>query len=252
MYERRRRYRAEVRARHSMSELAHVNRVATAGELSASIAHEVNQPLAGIVTRIGAVRQWLAGQKPELDKVRAALDQIEDSSLRASAIIASVRSMFRKDSQDKTEVNINQLILAVLNLVHIDLRKHQIELKTALEDRLPPVLGNHIQLQQAILNLIMNAIEAMRSVQPRVLFVRSSKLNEPDRVQISIEDTGVGIDQSKSNEIFKPLFTTKEHGMGVGLSICRSIIESHGGRIWVTAAANRGSMFQFELPISSA
>jgi signal transduction histidine kinase len=247
LYENRRRHLAEVLAHNSMSELTHMNRVATAGELSASIAHEVNQPLTGIVARASAARRWLAAEKPDIDKVRNVLDQIETAGHRASDIITNVKSMFRKDTQDKSPVDINRLIRKVLELVYIDLRKHQIDLQSELDDQLPSVRGNQVQLQQVILNLIMNAIDSMRSVQSRVLSVRS-KLNGHDAVHVSIEDTGVGIDPSKLEQIFKPLFTTKEHGMGMGLSICHSIIQSHNGRIWVSAGANRGSIFQIEIP----
>lgn len=249
LYEHQHRHLAEVQARNAMSELTHMNRVATAGELSASIAHEVKQPLTGIVAGAGAARNWLASQPPNVEKVRAALDQIEAAGHRASDIVTSVRSMFRKDTQDKSQVDINELILTVLGLVHIDLRKHQIELETSLDDRLPTVLGNQVQLQQVLLNLVMNSIDSMRSVQPRVLSVRSA-FNARDRVQVSVEDTGTGIDPSVHDHIFKPLYTTKEHGMGMGLSICQSIIENHDGRIWVSAAAARGAIFKFELPVS--
>jgi C4-dicarboxylate-specific signal transduction histidine kinase len=245
IYENRRRNRAEVLARNSISELTHLNRVATAGELSASIAHEVNQPLTGIVARVSAARRWLAAEKPDLAKVRAALDQIETAGHRASDIITNVKSMFQRDMQDRSEIDINKLIWTVMDLVYIDLRKHQIELKTELSDQLPPVLGNRIQLQQVILNLVMNAIDAMRSVQPRVLSIKTA-LN--DGVHVSIADTGIGIDPSNLDQVFKPLFTTKEHGMGMGLSICRSIVESHNGRIWVSAGQERGSIFQLVLP----
>ncbi len=155
--------------------------------------------------------------------------------------------MFRKDTQDKTQVDINKLIRTVLELVHIDLRKHHIDLDSRLDDQIPPVLGNQVQLQQVILNLIMNAIDSMRSVQPRVLSVKS-KLNEHDSVQVSIEDTGIGIEPANLDQIFKPLFTTKDRGMGMGLSICRSIIEGHEGKIWVTAGNTGGTIFHFELP----
>lgn len=249
LYEHRRRHLAEVRARNAMSELTHMNRVATAGELSASIAHEVKQPLTGIVARAGAARNWLASQPPNVEKVRAALEQIEAAGHRANEIVTNVRSLFRKDTQDKSEIDINKLIWTVLGLVYIDLRKHLIELDMNLDDRLPFVRGNQVQLQQVLLNLVMNAIDSMRSMQPRVLSVRSV-FNGHDRVHVSVEDTGTGIDPSVHDQIFKPLYTTKEHGMGMGLSICQSIIENHDGRIWVSAAASRGSIFQFELPVS--
>jgi signal transduction histidine kinase len=247
IHEHRRRNRAEVLARNSMSELTHMNRVATAGELSASIAHEVNQPLTGIVTRAGAARRWLAAEKPDLNKVRAALGQIETAGHRASDIIANVRSMFQRNTENKSEIDINKLVWTVMGLVYIDLRKHEIELRTELGDELPPVLGNRVQLQQVILNLVMNAIDAMRPVQTRVLSVKTT-LNERDGVHVSIADTGIGIDPSKLDQVFKPLFTTKEHGMGMGLSICRSIVESHNGQIWVSAVDQGGSIFQIVLP----
>ena len=182
-----------------------MNRVATAGELSASIAHEVNQPLTGIVARAGAARRWLAAEKPDLDKVRAALDQIEAAGHRASDIITNVKSMFKRDTQDRSEIDINKLIWTVLDLVYIDLRKHQIELKTELSDQLPPILGNRVQLQQVILNLVMNAIDAMRPVQERVLSVKTT-LDGRDGVHVSIADTGVGIDPIQRRSDFQAAF----------------------------------------------
>jgi signal transduction histidine kinase len=202
-----------------------------------------------MVLRASAARRWLAGERPNpnIDKVRDALDQIEAAGHRASDIITTVRSMFRKDTQDKSWVDINKLIWTVLGLVYLDLRKHQIDLESELDNQLPPVLGNQVQLQQVILNLIMNAIDSMRSVEPRVLSVRS-RLNGRDGVQVAIEDTGIGIDPANLDQIFKPLFTTKDHGMGMGLSICHSIMEGHQGRIWATAGSKSGTIFHFELP----
>src|SRR6516162_6034404 len=155
--------------------------------------------------------------------------------------------MFRKETGDKFEVDINRVIRTVLGLVSADLQKHNIELKLGLTERLPSILGSHVELQQVILNLVMNAIDAMRSVHPRVLSVKS-ELNELHGVQVSIEDTGIGIGLADVDRIFEPLFTTKEHGMGMGLSICHSIIEHHGGRIWASLDVSRGTILQFELP----
>jgi C4-dicarboxylate-specific signal transduction histidine kinase len=219
-----------------MAELTHMNRIATAGELSASIAHEVNQPLTGMVTRANAALRWLAGESPDLAKVRDALTHIVSAGHRAGDIITSVKSMFRKDTAENSKVDINDLIGAVLGLVYVDLRKLQVELQTRLEDRLPPVVANHVQVQQLVLNLMLNAMDSMRSVQPRMLTV-TSRMEGPDRVEVSIEDTGTGISPANLDQIFKPLFTTKDRGMGMGLAICRSIIENHNGRIWVTLAA---------------
>jgi signal transduction histidine kinase len=155
--------------------------------------------------------------------------------------------MFRKDTEEKHPIEINKLIRLVLELVYMDLRKHSIESRADLAQNLPTVIGNGVQLQQVILNLVMNSIEAMSSTEPRALSIKSA-CKGGNCVHVAIEDTGSGIDPSNVGRIFKPLFTTKPRGMGMGLSICRSIIESHGGRIWVTAGVPRGSIFQFELP----
>ncbi len=159
--------------------------------------------------------------------------------------------MFRHDVQDKTLVDIDKLVSAVLALVAIDLQKHAIELKTQLDEQIPQVLGNQVQLQQVILNLVINAIEAMSSMETRVLRIKT-ELSQPSTVRVSIEDTGTGIKPSDVARLFKPMYTTKERGMGMGLSICQSIVENHGGRIWVSPRANVGSIFQFELPIAAS
>src|SRR6478609_7091805 len=220
-YEQRRRQRAEVLARNTISELTQVNRMATAGQLSASIAHEVRQPLAAILANAQAAVRWLEK--------------------------ANVKEVFESDVQEKTLVDINKLVLSVLALVRIDLQKHEIELQTKLDDQIPEVLGNQVQLQQVILNLVMNAIESMSSVPGRVLRIKT-ELSQSNKVHLSIEETGTGIKPSDVARVFKPMFTTKARGMGMGLSICQSIIENHDGRIWVSPGANGGSIFQFELP----
>jgi signal transduction histidine kinase len=243
------RRRAEKAARETMSELTQLNRISKAGELSATIAHEVNQPLMGIVMRANAALRWLSGEDPNLGKVQDALNHIVAAGHRASDVVASVRAMFRKDMQEKVPVDLNKLIRSVLGLVYMDLRKRSIETQMHLGEHLPPVIGDEVQLQQVTLNLVMNAIEAMSATEPRVLSIKSTRTVQ-NTVYVSIEDTGSGIDPSNVDRIFKPLFTTKARGMGMGLSICRSIIESLGGRIWASAGASRGSIFQFELPVS--
>src|SRR5215510_1077386 len=248
LYEHRRRQRAEVLTRSTMSDLAHLNRIATAGELSASIAHEVNQPLTGIVTRANAALRWLAAEKPDIEKARSALLQIVSAGHRASDIISSVRAIFKGEANHRTAVDINKLILAVLTLVDVELRKHQVQVQTQLGD-LPTVTGHPIQLQTVVLNLVMNAIEAMHSAQPGSRMLRvQSQLTKSNEVHVSIEDSGTGIAPSDLERIFKPLFTTKLRGMGMGLSICHSIIEGHDGRLWASAAPASGSIFQFVLP----
>jgi signal transduction histidine kinase len=245
LYEHWRRRRAEILARNTMSELTHVNRVATVSQLSASIAHEVRQPLASMLANAEGALRWL--KKGNIEEVGAGLKDIVSEGFRASDIITNLRAMFKHDVQEKTPVDINKGVSSVLTLVVIDLQKHEIELQTQLDDRIPQVLGNQVQLQQVILNLVMNAIESMSSVETRVLRIKT-ELSQSNMVHVSIEDTGTGIKPSDVARVFKPMFTTKARGMGMGLSICKSIIETHDGRIWVSPGTNGGSIFQLELP----
>jgi len=248
IYEHRRRLLAEGKMRNSISELTQLNRIAGAGELSASIAHEVNQPLTAIANSASAGLNWLKTNTPNIEEACAALGRVVDESHRAGAIVKSLRAMFRKDTQESGPLDINTIILAVLELVQIELLTNDIKLVTELEDGLPLVSGREVQLQQVILNLIMNAKEAMQSTRSRRVLRVRSELRDSGQVQVSIEDSGTGISQSDLERVFEPMFTTKPHGMGMGLSICRSIIESHNGRIWVTPGLLRGSSFQFTLP----
>jgi signal transduction histidine kinase len=243
--------KSEIAAREKMEgELRELlNRMATAGELSATIAHEINQPITAVVTNANAVLRWLSRETPDIGRARDALGKIVEAGLHAGDVITGVRALFKKDTQEKIPTEVNKLIRTVLTLVYMDLRKHSIECQVTLSEQLPPVMGNEVQLQQVILNLAMNAIESMKSAEPRVLSIKSESTGH-DSIRVAIEDTGSGIDPSNRDRIFKPLFTTKAHGMGMGLSICKSIIESHNGKIWVSAGAPRGSIFQFELPIS--
>jgi C4-dicarboxylate-specific signal transduction histidine kinase len=235
----------------AMTELTHMNRVATAGVLSGSIAHEINQPLSAIVADASAARSWLARTEPEVNEACAALDSIETACRRAADIITSLREMFKKEAQARVPTDINKLISTVLAIVRSELQKHRVELSIQLHDSLPTLKGDRVQLQQVVLNLVVNAIEAMQSVEPRILSIRSC-VSKPNFIHVSIEDTGTGVDPSKEDQIFKPMFTTKERGMGIGLSICRSIIESHNGRIWLTRGIESGSVFQFELPTDAS
>ena len=225
-----------------------MNRMATAGELSAAIAHEIRQPITGMVTMANAALRWLSKGEPDIGRARDAMNKVVAAGHQASDVITNVRGLFGKDTQDeKTPTDLNTLIQSVLGLVSIDLRKHSIESVVSLSEQLPPVVGNEVQLQQVILNLVMNAIESMSSAEPRVLSIKS-EITAHNGVRVSIADTGSGISLTNLNRVFKPMFTTKARGMGMGLSICRSIIESHNGRIWVAAGAPRGSIFRFELP----
>jgi C4-dicarboxylate-specific signal transduction histidine kinase len=207
----------------------------------------MRQPITGMVTNANAALRWLSREAPDIDNARDALGKIVKVGHHAGDVITGIRALVKKDTQEKILTDVNKIIKTVLALVYIDLRKHSIECQMDLNEQLPPVMGNEVQLQQVILNLVMNAIESMKSAEPRALSIKSES-NGHSSVRIAIEDTGSGIDPSNRERIFKPLFTTKARGMGMGLAICQSIIDSHDGRIWVSAGTSRGSIFQFELP----
>ena len=221
----------------------------TMGQMAASIAHELNQPLAAIVTNGNAGLRWLANATPDFDEVRAALQRVVSDGHRASQLIGTIRSMFKKDGQKKAPVDVNQLIQGVLGLMQGELQNQQVSLQTELEVQPIQVLGDRVQLQQVILNLITNAIDAMGSVtdRPRLLRVRS-ETNESDAVVVTVEDSGAGIDPKSTDRIFDTFYTTKSHGMGIGLAICRSIIEAHGGGIRASPGNPHGTVFQVILP----
>jgi signal transduction histidine kinase len=251
VFERRRRRNAEIVARRSMGELANLNRVATAGELSASIAHEMKQPLAAMVTNVGAGLRWLGAAEPNLEETRMALQNVLKDGNRAAEVIDTVRAMYKKEQTDKTQLNLNDLISSVLYLLRDELQPQDIILRTNLDPQLPPVQGHRGELQQVIVNLIRNAADAMKGItyRPRVLTVKS-EIQPPNEVLISIADSGTGIDPKDIDHIFDAFFTTKSNGMGMGLSICKSIIEDHGGRLWASPDMKNGSMFNISLPIN--
>jgi signal transduction histidine kinase len=248
IYEHRRRHTAEVAAREAISELTQMNRIAGAGELSGSIAHEVNQPLAAISANATAGLNWLGAKTPDLHELRVCLTGIVDQSHRAGEIVHNLRAMFRKDTPYSTHVDVNKIILVVLDLMRVELQKHDISVVTELSDQLPSIAAREVQLQQVVLNLVMNAKEAMQTVSSLHELRVKSELNDDGQVQVSISDSGTGISSSDIARIFNPMFTTKPSGMGMGLSICRSIIEEHGGRIWAMAGSTSGSIFYFTLP----
>jgi signal transduction histidine kinase len=249
LYEHQRRRRAEVQSLQRMAELAHLNRVATAGELSASIAHEVKQPLAAVVAQSSAALRWLAHTTPDLNEARAALKKIVFAGNRASEIVDNLRSMFRKESSARRPLDINDLITDVIGLTSHEVQKHGIVVHTTFLDApRPQALGDQAQLEQVFLNLVMNAIEAMNSSKSdhRVLGLKTS-VNEGHEVLVTVADSGPGVDGENLEKIFDAFFTTKPDGMGMGLSICRSIIESHGGRLWALPR-NPGLIFCVSLP----
>jgi len=242
------RKRAEGAVRQAEAELAHVTRVTTLGELAASIAHEVNQPLAAIVADGTASLNWLRAEPPDLDRVRDALDAIVTDGYRAAEVIQRVRQLATKTAPQNDRLDVNDLVRDVVPLVRSELSRYDVAFAAELASPLPPVLGDRIQLQQVMLNLVMNAIDAMAAVadRPRELVIRS----QPDRahVEIAVHDTGVGIDPDHLDRLFDAFFTTKRDGLGMGLSISRSIVEAHSGRLWATPNEPHGAIFHVSLP----
>jgi signal transduction histidine kinase len=251
LYEHRMRRVAETDALQRANQLAYMNRAATAGELSASIAHEVKQPLAAIVANAGAALRWLAKQTPNIEEARLALKRMLDEGHRASHVVDEIRGMFRKDNQERQPVNVNALISETLLLIDHEIQNHRILVQTSLKsDSMSRIVADRIQLQQVLLNLLINAIEAMQSVitKPRVISV-STAVSEPSLI-ITVEDSGPGIDPKNADKIFEMFFTTKPKGMGIGLATCRSIVESHGGRLEASQSSLGGCKFQVYLPKS--
>jgi C4-dicarboxylate-specific signal transduction histidine kinase len=231
------------------TELAHVSRVMTLGELTASIAHEVNQPLAAIVTNGNACLRWLAGATPNLDEARLAVQRIIKDSYRASEVISRIRTLVKKTPPRSDWIDLNELITEVFALAQSEARRNRVLLQQQLSAGLPRVRGDRVQLQQVILNLIINGLEAIAKSKDgkRELSVKSD-LDEANNVVIAVSDSGAGLDTANLEQIFDAFFTTKPDGMGMGLAISRTIIESHGGRLRATANSPRGAVFQFSLP----
>jgi two-component system sensor kinase FixL len=247
------RNQAQNALRLAEAELAHINRVMTLGELTASIAHEVNQPLAGIVTNGAACLRWLGREPPELDEARSAVESMISDGMRASDVVQRLRALSKKTELNKVRLNINGVIDDVIRLVQREALDNLISLRLELASALPLVLGDRVQLQQVIINLVMNGMEAMAAITggPRELVIRSRR-HEDEQVLIEVQDAGVGIDPENVDRLFNAFFTTKSDGMGMGLSICRSIIEAHGGRISASRNAGAGATFQFTLPLPRA
>src|SRR5215467_8013507 len=249
----RRMRRAELAARAQLTEIAQMNRLAAAGELSASISHEIKQPLAAIAANANAALRWLSRAKPDMGEARAALERIVGEAHRASDVIGTIRAMFKKAGDDKAQVDVNALIRDVLALVRNDLDTRRIAVETDLPAGLPAVVGCPAQLQQVFLNVVTNAVEAMDSVAERARRLRvTSRPHDSDGVLITVEDSGTGIDPRDAKQIFEPFYTTKQQGMGLGLSICRSIVESHGGRLSASPDALHGLALRISLPAGQA
>jgi NO-binding membrane sensor protein with MHYT domain len=244
------RKRAEEALRQAQTDLAHVARVTTLGELAASIAHEVNQPLAAVVTNAEACLRWLDRGTPNLDEARRALERIIEDGNRAGEVIRHLRALSSKTETEKAPLDINDVVNEVIALVQRELLSHRVSLRTELAPALPMVLADRVQLQQVIINLVINGIEAMQPVtdRPRELVIRSHPV-EAHQVLVVVKDCGVGISAENADQLFNAFFTTKSSGMGMGLSICRSIIEAHGGRLSGSGDVGPGATFQFALPV---
>ncbi len=244
------RKRAEDALYHAQTELAHVTRVATLGEMTASIAHEINQPLGAVVNNASACLRWLAAQNTEEAQRSAAL-VIADGH-RAAEIIGRIRNLAKKAPPQKDWLDINATIREVIALARSEVQGNRVSLQTHFAGDLPLISGDRIQLQQVMLNLIMNAIEAISGAGegPRQLLVRSGA-DESQSVLVAVRDSGPGLDPKSLDRLFHAFYTTKPHGLGMGLAISRSIVEAHGGRLWATANDDRGATFQFTLPTDS-
>jgi C4-dicarboxylate-specific signal transduction histidine kinase len=240
---------AEEALREVRAELAHVTRLTTLGQLMASIAHEVNQPLAAIVANGDACLRWLRRDVPQLDEVRGAVEGMMDDGNRAAEVIRRVRALAKKTDAPKAPLPINDVIEEVALLLQREVLSHRASLRLELATELPLVLGDRIQLQQVIINLVMNGMEAMASVTDRPRELKILSRRETGMVLVAVEDSGVGIDPEHAERLFNAFFTTKPSGMGMGLSICRSIIEAHGGKLWAARNVGAGAMFQFTLPM---
>jgi PAS domain S-box-containing protein len=240
---------AEEALRVAQANLAHITRVTSMGELTASIAHEINQPLSAIVTNANACRRLLSLPSPDIKEVRQAVADIADLGTRAGEVISRIRTFLKKAVPIKTQLDINQVIHDVLALIPGELAMHDVSVVTELRSGLTPVMGDRIQLQQVILNLIVNGIEAMTSItdRPRVLLIRS-QAHESGSAQVTVQDSGAGLDSTTMAHIFDTFYSTKPAGMGMGLTISRSIVEAHGGRLWPSPTGAEGATFNFTLP----
>jgi signal transduction histidine kinase len=235
------------RVRQLQTDLAHVNRVSTLGELTASIAHEVKQPLASAIINARTCLRWLAREQPNLQEARDAMLRVVKDNTRGAEIIDRLRSLYRKEGPGERElIDVNEVACEMLVLLRSEAHRNSISMRTELSDELPKTMGDRVQLQQVFMNLMLNGIEAMKETGGQLTI--SSERTGNGQLLISIRDTGVGLPARHADQIFNPLFTTKSYGTGMGLSISRTIVESHGGRLWASDNAEQGATFQFTLP----
>jgi PAS domain S-box-containing protein len=246
--ERKRAEQERERLRQAQADLTRVNRVTTMGELTASVAHEVNQPIAAAVTNAKTCLRWLTRDQPDLEEARAAAMRIVNDGTRAAEIIKRIRLLFKKETSERELVDINEVVEEMVVLLRGEAMRYSISLKTELEADTPRVMADRVQLQQVLMNLMLNGMDAMKDADgTRELTIKSQR-GENDQVLVSVNDTGVGLPPEQADRIFTAFFTTKQHGTGMGLSISRSIVESHDGRLWAADNAPRGASFCFSLP----
>ena len=241
--------RARKELDQAQTELARVIRLTTLGELAAAIAHEVNQPLTGLVSSGNACLRWLASDPPNLEAARRSVERMINDGSRAGEVIAGIRGMVRKSPSQRGRLNINDVIMEVVTLLSTEIQRNRLSLRTELASDLPLVMGDRVQLQQVILNLMMNAIDAMSQTRQsqRDLSV-ASVMDGSDAVLVTVRDSGPGLDETALERLFDAFYTTKPDGIGMGLAITRRIVEAHGGQIWATPNTPRGAKFEFRLP----
>src|SRR6201987_720740 len=245
------RKQAEEAVREAQADLARISRVTTMGELTASLAHEVNQPIAAAVTDASTCLRWLTRDEPDLGEAREAASRVVKDAARATEIISRIRSLFKKGISQRELVDVNEIIRGMIDLLRSEANRYAISMRTELSEDLPQIMGDRVQLQQVLMNLMINGIEAMKHINgPRELVIRS-RLAEEGQLMISVSDTGVGLPAKQADQIFNAFFTTKPQGTGMGLRISRSIVESHGGRLWADANAPCGATFHLTLPTTA-
>jgi PAS domain S-box-containing protein len=246
------RMRTEEALRQAQSDLARINRVTTMGELAASLAHEVSQPISGVVTNANVCLRKLGRDEADLDGVSAAVTRIVRDAQRAAEVLDRIRSQFQKSPSKKQPLSVNEVILETIGLLRGEAMRYGISVRTELASDLPPIIGDRVQLQQVVMNLIVNGVEAMREFDgTRELFIKSER-RQDEQLLVSVGDTGMGIPPELAEQIFEPFFTTKPHGTGMGLRMSRSIIESHGGRLWAVSMPGQGATFHFDIPVASS
>ena len=245
------RTRAQEALRLAQSDLAHVNRVTTMGELTASLAHEVNQPIAAAVTDAKTCLRWLSRDQPDLEEAREAASRMVKDASRAAEIVSRIRVLFKKGTVQRELVDINQIIREMVALMRGEATRYSISVQTELATDLPQFVGDRVQLQQVLMNLMINGLDAMKDGEgTRELAIKSKRVDD-NQLQVAVSDTGMGLPRQHADQIFNAFFTTKVHGTGMGLRISRTIVESHGGRLWGSDNPPRGASFCFTLPIKT-